>query len=91
MEEEDTSLFTTSSLFTTMLRRTRSRFVPAAGGVFVFPLLAHFVSSGPTGRDSRVPSLPGVRFSWLPLQKVRDSCSSPRPRCPEPTCRSSRG
>lgn len=60
MEEKKSSMLTTSFLFTTMLRRTSSRFVPAAGGVFVLLLQARFTSPSlvPAPWAERAESLP---------------------------------
>lgn len=59
MEQKEISMFTTSYLFT-MLRRTSSRFVPAAGRVFVLLLQARFSSPSlaPAPRAERAESLP---------------------------------
>lgn len=45
MDKKEFSLSTTSFFFTTTMGKTRRRFMPAAAGDFVLPLLAHFDSS----------------------------------------------
>lgn len=65
MEEKEISVFNTSFLFTTMLKRTSRRFVAAAGTVFVLLLLEHFSSPWlvPQEKSSRVSYLPRFWFS----------------------------